>query len=102
MESIYGLFSDELCLYIGRTNAPKKREYAHRKGDGSGSSDIPKHIDWKMIILETCDKKNRAFRERYYYDKYMPLYNCRRPYLTQQERDEIVIRDCLLRIINTI
>lgn len=55
-----------------------------------------------MLVLETCDKKNRVFRERYYYDKYMPLYNRRRPGLNEQEWDEREVRDCMFRILRTI
>jgi hypothetical protein len=52
-----------------------------------------------MVILETCDKKDRALRERYYYDMYMPFYNQRRPCLNQQGRDEMEVRDCMFNML---
>lgn len=101
MQFIYGLFSDQLCLYIGRTNNIRRREGDHkrRRGNHCGSCKIPKYIEWKLVVLETCDIKNRVLRERYYYDMYMPLYNQRRPGLNQQERDEMEVRECMFNML---
>lgn len=88
MAVVYGLFCEQLCLYVGSTKRKEHREKEHRKGDGSGSSKIPRDMEWDFTVLEECDAKECRFRERHWYDILKPLYNQRRPRLTTEELAE--------------
>ena len=84
---IYALISGQLVLYIGKTNNVERRKREHRnKKTGTGSDEIPKYIDWDMIILETCDDASKKYKEQYWYDTLKPLYNIIRPYTNTNVR----------------
>jgi predicted GIY-YIG superfamily endonuclease len=99
MAVVYGLFCEQLCLYVGSTSRKERREKEHRKGNsGCGSCKIPKDVEWDFTILEECDAKECRFRERHWYDILKPLYNQRRPRMT---REELAEQDRLAAIYHT-
>ena len=80
---IYGLFTDQLCWYVGRTTNPKQRYYTHRgKNRTFGAALIPDIYDWEMVVLEETD--DRA-RERHWYHLLRPLLNKEVPTRTLDE-----------------
>ena len=85
MATIYALMEGNLCLYVGRTIDMKRRYQQHKRG-ASGSEDFPKGTKWNMVVLEECKNEDRTFRERFHYDRLMPLYNRKSPGLTFEEK----------------
>jgi hypothetical protein len=82
---VYALIADGLILYVGSTILTvHERAMQHRqKSNTSGTKNIPKHIDWNVVVLEEVkskDKKVLRQREQYYYETLHPLYNACRPY----------------------
>jgi hypothetical protein len=58
----------------------KEREQYHRyKSNASGSKDIPKNCEWRIVLIEECAIDMKIVREQFYYDKLKPLYNLRNP-----------------------
>ena len=84
---IYGLYSGQLVLYVGKTNVSlKSREANHRTPSNKTSSRyIPPYIDWEIKLIEECKESDGALREQYWYDTLKPLYNRCRPGQTDQE-----------------
>ena len=80
--SVYGLFDGNLCLYVGKTKNIKVRCNTHRvrKEYKCGASDIPRHNEWEMCILEVCTEEKAGCREIDFYDVLKPLYNRIRPW----------------------
>ena len=83
MAKVYGLFSDELCLYVGSTIlALEVREYIHRsKGNSCGSKNIPVDCEWDIRLLEECTSDMRRQREQFHYENLKPFYNQNNPYI---------------------
>lgn len=85
---IYSLESNGVVWYIGQTNNPERRLKQHkgkRLIGEVGSKDIPNEYEIEMRILESCDTKDRFYRERHWFDVLKPLYNKRCPKLYQHE-----------------
>lgn len=75
---IYGLYWNDIPLYVGKSAKPKRRFREHRncKDTGCGSSDIPEDKrDYIMKILDVCLAKNGHEREAYWVSKLKPEYN---------------------------
>lgn len=86
MATIYGLFTDQLCWYVGKTQQHlKRREQKHRSGARCGSSLIPKEYAWEMRKLEDCSVHDGPARERHWYDALHPLYNQEVPNRNRKE-----------------
>lgn len=81
---IYGLFTDQLCWYVGRTIDLKRREWQHKRGTipNNGGSLIPSLYDWDMRVLEETEDKNR---ERLWIETLTPLLNHKVPCRTTSE-----------------
>jgi hypothetical protein len=90
MARVYGLYSEQLCLYVGSTTQSlKAREREHRcKSNTSGSKDIPDDCQWSMLLLETCAIDVMRGREQFYFDKLKPLYNLINPKTDKKEYDK--------------
>lgn len=84
---IYGLFTGDLCWYVGSTlQTLKDRTTDHRsKSNGTNSRYIPKEFQWEMKLLEECEQEVRYARERHWYESLMPLYNKTVPARSKQE-----------------
>ena len=84
---IYGLYSGQLVLYVGKTILSlKTREINHRsKGNAASSKYIPSYIDWEIKLIEECEESQGTLREQYWYDTLKPLYNMQRPGQTEKE-----------------
>jgi hypothetical protein len=89
MVKIYGLFTDELCWYVGSTIDVKARERQHRsrRNRGRGADLIPLEYAWQFRVLEDCPLEARLQRERHWYDTLHPLYNQQVPGRTKKESD---------------
>jgi len=87
MAKIYGLYSEQLCLYVGSTTQSlKAREREHRcKYNRVSSKDIPDDCQWSMLLLEECTIDMKIVREQFYYDKLKPLYNLYNPKIDTKE-----------------
>jgi alpha-amylase/alpha-mannosidase (GH57 family) len=88
---IYSLETDGVVWYVGHTIAPERRmkEHINKKDVGLTSSKlIPAEYVYDMKILEVCEKTNRFYIERKWYDILKPLCNTRTPRLHQYEIDE--------------
>ena len=81
---IYRLHCNNLTLYVGHAHDLKRREVNHRRKI-LGTAQIPNEYEWVMEQLEECNEPQKRFRERYWYDKLMPLYNIRVPKLYDWE-----------------
>jgi len=77
MVHIYGLFADQLCLYVGSTiRSLKKRESEHKiRTNQCGSRNIPKEYEWGIRLLEECSIEDRVLRERHWMTELTPFYN---------------------------
>lgn len=77
MVFIYGLFSENLCWYVGSTVNTARREQEHRslKDSGVGSADIPGEYNWILKVLEECEDDMRLQVERQWYENLKPLLN---------------------------
>jgi len=84
---IYGLYSGQLVLYVGKTKSTlKRRAIQHRsKYNDTSSKYIPPYIDWEIRLIEECEESNGALKEQYWFDTLKPLYNRCRPYQTRRE-----------------
>lgn len=84
---IYGLYSGQLVLYVGKTTSSlRKREIHHRsKCNNASSKYIPVYIDWEIRLIEECEESEGTLREQYWYDTLKPLYNRQRPGQTWKE-----------------
>ena len=84
---IYGLYSGQLVLYIGKTmQSLKARESNHRTiANRASSRHIPPYIDWEIRLIEECQDAQGTLREQYWFDTLKPLYNRCRPGQTDQE-----------------
>ena len=84
---IYGLYSGQLVLYIGKTIVSlKARATNHRSTCNKTSSRyIPPYIDWEIRLIEECQDAQGTLREQYWYDTLKPLYNICRPGQTKEE-----------------
>lgn len=79
---VYALIADGLILYVGSTIlSAGERANQHRfKSNVISTKDIPKYIEWDIVVLEEVnEKKVMRKREQYYYETLNPLYNARRP-----------------------
>ena len=89
MAVVYGLFTDQLCWYVGSTTNLNDRERKHRRRvkPGIGADLIPSEYDWECRKLEDCDVENRYVRERHWYEDLKPLLNKCVPGRSRKERD---------------
>jgi len=79
---LYALKDDaDNYLYIGKTKNPITREYDHRSytHNKCGSRDIPKDINWRMVIIDECQEEDVDRLERLYINFFEPTYNRLRP-----------------------
>ena len=83
---VYGLFEKGVCLYIGESKKPYSRMIQHKTWIKNVETEkkwcpyqkklypqLRKHTHIIFGIIEECD--NHKERERYYINKYKPLYN---------------------------
>ena len=87
MAVVYGLFTGQLCWYVGSTTNAKRREREHRRKDdkGVGASLIQDEYEWEFKVLEECMAEEKIAREQYWYDTLHPLVNMQRPGQTHAE-----------------
>jgi len=83
-KGVYGIFEKGLCLYVGESSEINKRltfhnlltknpEYAKTEGKILLYKSLQNHPYRIMGILE--ETENHKEREKYYINKYQPLYN---------------------------
>jgi len=70
MSIVYGLYSGNVCIYIGSTNDYDKRIIAHES-----KSAVPKYIKWEPLPLEECNTEDRYKLEALYIQHLRPKYN---------------------------
>jgi len=82
--SVYGLFAEELCLYVGCTiRKLKYRETRHRHElNACSSRNIPSDCEWKIRLIEVCEANIKHERELYWYNELKPFYNHNVPYIS--------------------
>lgn len=74
--TIYALYHENECLYVGSTVYYERRIDAHRTGnDSSGSRNIPAGLSWEPIVLDECDEEDRYVIEGEYIRNLNPKYN---------------------------
>jgi hypothetical protein len=92
MAKIYGLFTGDLCFYVGSTVrrlSDRLREHRSDKND-CASKHISNEYEWEIKLLEECPIDDILIREQHWYDILMPLYNVFTPKLSpraQRRRD---------------
>ena len=80
MVLIYGLFTDQLCWYVGSTKRPLNRRLGdHQRKESHASRDIPEDYEWEMRVLEECALEQRYTQERHWYDTLKPFLNVKTP-----------------------
>ena len=87
MTRIYGLYTEQMCWYIGRTEESLGRRARNHRTvcNEACSKDIPKDFEWDIRLIEECSIENRIARERYWIEELKPFYNRYRPGQTKAE-----------------
>ena len=87
MATIYGLFTDQFCWYVGSTTNLKIREQAHRRKEskGFGADLIASEYAWDCRKLEDCVVNIRWAREKHWCETLHPLLNQRVPGRSNRE-----------------
>ena len=90
MARIYGLYTEQMCWYVGSTVIKLKyREYMHRHiSNKAYSKYISNEFEWKMCLIEECAVEDKLIREQYYIELLKPLYNERNS-IYQENKEEI-------------
>ena len=66
----------DICLYVGRTNNPKKRCNEHKRLSNKRSiGQYPDKQYLIMVIIEECSEKNQFEREYHWIEILNPGYN---------------------------
>jgi hypothetical protein len=84
-KAVYGLFSNEICLYIGQSKRFRSRKYNHtywikypHKAPSSHTelyNLLQSYSNIDIRIIEECSPEALLQREQHYIDNYKPLYN---------------------------
>ena len=81
-EGVYGLYSNGICLYVGKSKILYQRMLTHFTSIKTQSPNnrhpklykaLKQHSNLIFGIIEQCN--NHKEKETYYIDKYKPLYN---------------------------
>ena len=80
IKGVYGIYENGICLYIGESSRVNMRFSEHKYYTKSQRDNPQKslyeqlqHHNFILGLIEECD--NHKEREKYYIDKYKPLYN---------------------------
>ena len=80
IKGVYGIFENGICLYIGESSRVNKRFSEHKDYTKSQRDNPQKslyeqlqHHNFILGLIEECN--NHKEREKYYINKYKPLYN---------------------------